>query len=135
MADPEQLQQVFLNLLLNAVQATPEDGVVTLTATVDPEGKQVQIEVADTGLGIPQEHLIRIFDPFFTTKEGGTGLGLSVSARLIRAQGGHISVSSREGKGSVFTVFLPAVAAYGKVSPGEPGTSELWKLAPPFSER
>lgn len=113
MADPEQLQQVFLNLLLNAVQAMPEGGVVTLTTIVDPEGKQVQIEVADTGLGIPQEHLNRIFDPFFTTKEGGTGLGLSVSARLIRAQGGHISVSSREGKGSVFTIVLPAVAAGG----------------------
>jgi two-component system, cell cycle sensor histidine kinase and response regulator CckA len=113
MADPEQLQQVFLNLLLNAVQAMPEGGVVTLTAIVDPEGKQVQIAVVDTGLGIPQEHLNRIFDPFFTTKEGGTGLGLSVSARLIRAQGGRISVNSREGKGSVFTIFLPAVAAGG----------------------
>jgi hypothetical protein len=84
--------------------------VVTLTAIGDTEGKQVQIEVADTGLGIPQEHLSRIFDPFFTTKEAGTGLGLSVSARLIRAQGGYITVSSREGKGSVFTLFLPAVA-------------------------
>ena len=67
--------------------------------------------MADSGLGIPQEHLIRIFDPFFTTKVEGTGLGLSVSARLIRAQGGHISVSSREGKGSIFTIVLPAVAA------------------------
>jgi PAS domain S-box-containing protein len=113
MADPEQLQQVFLNLLLNAVQAMPEGGVVTLTTIVGPERKQVQIAVADTGLGIPQEHLSRIFDPFFTTKEGGTGLGLSVSARLIRAQGGHISVSSREGKGSVFTIVLPAVTAGG----------------------
>jgi signal transduction histidine kinase len=118
MADPEQLQQVFLNLLLNAVQAMPEAGVVTITATGHPESRQVQITVADTGSGIPQEHLSRIFDPFFTTKEGGTGLGLSVSARLVRAQGGHISVTSREGKGSVFTVFLPAVAAYGEVSPG-----------------
>jgi PAS domain S-box-containing protein len=118
MADPEQLQQVFLNLLLNAVQAMPEAGVVTITATGHPESRQVQITVADTGSGIPQEHLSRIFDPFFTTKEDGTGLGLSVSARLIRAQGGHISVTSREGKGSVFTVFLPAVAAYGEVSPG-----------------
>jgi two-component system NtrC family sensor kinase len=118
MADPEQLQQVFLNLLLNAVQAMPEAGVVTITATGHPESRQVQITVADTGSGIPQEHLSRIFDPFFSTKEDGTGLGLSVSARLIRAQGGHISVTSREGKGSVFTVFLPAVAAYGEVSPG-----------------
>jgi PAS domain S-box-containing protein len=110
-ADTEQLQQVFLNLLLNAIQAMPKGGVVTLTAIGDTEGKQVQIEVADTGLGIPQEHLSRIFDPFFTTKEEGTGLGLSVSARLIRAQGGHIAVSSRDGKGSVFTIFLPAAAA------------------------
>jgi PAS domain S-box-containing protein len=107
MADPVQLQQVFLNLLINAVQAMPEGGVITLTTSVDPEGKQVQIEVADTGPGIPQEHLSRIFDPFFTTKEGGTGLGLPVSARLMRVQGGHISVSSREGRGSVFTVSLP----------------------------
>jgi PAS domain S-box-containing protein len=118
MADPEQLQQVFLNLLLNAVQAMPEGGAVTITAIGKPETRQVQIKVADTGAGIPQEHLSRIFDPFFTTKEGGTGLGLSVSARLVRAQGGHISVTSREGKGSVFTVFLPAVATYGEVSPG-----------------
>jgi PAS domain S-box-containing protein len=111
MADPEQLQQIFLNLLLNAIQAMPKGGVVTLTASGDTEGKQVQIEVADTGSGIPQEHLSRIFDPFFTTKERGTGLGLSVSARLIRAQGGYIAVSSREGKGSIFAVCLPAVAA------------------------
>jgi PAS domain S-box-containing protein len=110
MADPEQLQQVFLNLLLNAIQAMPEGGVVTLSTVVDPVGQQVQIEVADTGLGIPHEHLSRIFDPFFTTKEKGTGLGLSVSAGLIRAQGGDISVSSREGKGSVFTICLPAAA-------------------------
>ena len=111
MADPEQLQQVFLNLLLNAVQAMPKGGVVTLTAVGNTQDKQVRIDVADSGLGMPQEHLSRIFDPFFTTKVEGTGLGLSVSARLIRAQGGHISVSSREGKGSVFTIVLPAVAA------------------------
>jgi signal transduction histidine kinase len=111
MADPEQLQQVFLNLLLNAIQAMPKGGMVTLTAIGDTEGKQVQIEVADTGLGIPKEHLSRIFDPFFTTKKEGTGLGLSVSARLIRAQEGHIAVSSRDGKGSVFTIFLPVAAA------------------------
>jgi two-component system, cell cycle sensor histidine kinase and response regulator CckA len=111
MADPEQLQQIFLNLLLNAVQAMPEGGEIVLSTNVDPESKEVQIKVVDTGLGIPQEHLNRVFDPFFTTKEGGTGLGLPVSARLIREQGGRISVSSCEGKGSVFTVFLPGSAS------------------------
>lgn len=107
MADQAQLQQVFLNLLLNAVQAMPEGGSITLTSAFEPESKRVQIEVADTGRGIPQAHLSRIFDPFFTTKEGGTGLGLAVSARLIRAQGGSISVCSQEGKGSIFTLSLP----------------------------
>ena len=109
MADPEQLQQVFLNLLLNAIQAMPEGGSIIWTTSVDAKAKEVQISVADTGRGIPPEHLNRIFDPFFTTKEGGTGLGLPVSDRLIRAQGGRISVSSREGKGSVFTISLPAI--------------------------
>ena len=109
MADQEQLQQVFLNLLLNAIQAMPEGGSITLTTAFDPEGNQVKIEVADTGMGIPHEHLSRIFDPFFTTKDGGTGLGLSVSYRLIQAHEGSIQVDSREGKGTVFTLLLPAV--------------------------
>jgi signal transduction histidine kinase len=113
MADREQLQQVFLNLLLNAIQAMPKGGSITLTTTFDLEGKQVKIAIADTGTGLSQEDLDRIFVPFFTTKKKGTGLGLCVSDRLIRAHGGNISVTSSEGKGSVFTVSLPASVSRG----------------------
>jgi signal transduction histidine kinase len=113
MADHEQLQQVFLNLLLNAIQAMPEGGTITLTTAFDAAGNQVKIDMADTGSGIAQEDLARIFEPFFTTKEGGTGLGLCVSDRLIREHGGSIAVTSQAGRGSVFTVSLPAIAARG----------------------
>jgi signal transduction histidine kinase len=113
MADREQLQQVFLNLLLNAIQAMPGGGSITLTTTFDAEGHQVKIAVADTGEGISPQYLSRIFDPFFTMKKEGTGLGLCVSERLISAHGGSISVSSQEGKGSVFTLSLPAIASRG----------------------
>jgi PAS domain S-box-containing protein len=113
MVDPEQLQQVFLNLLLNAIQAMPQGGSIILSTRIGAEGKDVQITVADTGRGITPAHLSRIFDPFFTTKEGGTGLGLAVSDRLIRAQGGRIAVRSELGKGSVFTVVLPAMVQGG----------------------
>jgi signal transduction histidine kinase len=113
MVDPEQLQQVILNLLLNAIQAMPQGGSIILSTSVGAEGKEIQITVADTGRGIPPEHLSRIFDPFFTTKERGTGLGLAVSDRLIRAQGGRIAVRSEPGKGCVFTVVLPAMSQGG----------------------
>jgi two-component system NtrC family sensor kinase len=112
-ADAEQLQQVLLNLLLNAIQAMPQGGSIILTTNVETEGNEGQITVADTGLGIPPEHLSRIFDPFFTTKEGGTGLGLAVSDRLIRAQGGRIAVWSKLDQGSVFTIVLPAMPQGG----------------------
>ena len=109
MANYEQLQQVFLNLLLNAIQAMPAGGSVTLTTAFDPEAKQVKLAMADTGRGIAQEDLGRIFEPFFTTKKGGTGLGLCVSDCLIRAHGGSIAVTSGEGQGSLFTISLPAI--------------------------
>jgi signal transduction histidine kinase len=113
MADYDQLQQVFLNLLLNAIQAVPEDGLITLSTAFDPEEHQVKIALADTGSGISEADRSRIFEPFFTTKPGGTGLGLCVSDRLIRAHGGSIAVTSDEGKGSVFTVSLPAMTSRG----------------------
>lgn len=112
-ADPEQLQQVFLNLLLNAIQAMPQGGSIILTTGIEADRREVQITVADAGRGIPPEHRSRIIDPFFTTKEGGMGLGLAVSERLIRAQGGRIDVSSELGKGSAFTVVLLAMAQGG----------------------
>ncbi len=106
----EHLHQVLLNLLLNALQATPQDGRVELR--VGPPaggGDEVEIVVEDSGRGIPEEHVERIFDPFFTTKDPdeGTGLGLMISHQIVADHGGAIGVCSRVGEGSRFTVRLP----------------------------
>lgn len=102
------LQQVFMNLLLNAIQATSSGGLITFSAAEDPMG-YVRFDVRDTGVGIKSEALQHIFEPFFTTKEvgRGTGLGLAVAYSIVKRHGGRIEVSSEEGSGSVFTVFLP----------------------------
>jgi len=104
---PSQLNQVFMNLLINAVQAIEERGHIILRTGQDEE--RVWIEVEDTGKGINPEHLDRIFDPFFTTKPVGigTGLGLSISYGIVKQQGGRIDVSSVLGKGTIFRVVLP----------------------------
>lgn len=101
------LQQVFMNLLINAAQAIPERGEITIR-TYAQDGS-VFVEISDTGVGIPAENLPRIFDPFFTTKEvgEGTGLGLSVAQGIVEQHGGRIEVESRVGEGSTFTVMLP----------------------------
>ncbi len=106
-ADPSQLQQVFLNMMINAIQAMPGGGKLTIETDCDGHGAIVRIR--DTGHGIPPEVLQRIFDPFFTTKEvgQGTGLGLSVSHRIIENHKGRIEVESRVDRGSCFTVILP----------------------------
>jgi signal transduction histidine kinase/CheY-like chemotaxis protein len=107
MADPNQLQQVFINIMLNAYQAMPDGGTLHITTrTVGPE---LQVIFADTGTGIPPEKVQNIFDPFFTTKEvgEGTGLGLSVSYGIVKAHGGDIEVESQEGKGTTFIIKLP----------------------------
>ncbi len=102
------LQQVFLNLAINAAQAMPGGGRLTVSAALD-ENQRIIVEVADTGAGIAPEHLPHIFDPFFTTKEvgKGTGLGLSVSYGIVKKHGGRIVVDSTPGEGSTFTVILP----------------------------
>ncbi len=107
MADPNQLQQVFINIMLNAYQAMPDGG--TLHITTRTTGSELQVIFADTGTGIPPENIQHIFDPFFTTKEvgEGTGLGLSVSYGIIKAHGGDIEVESEVGKGTTFTIKLP----------------------------
>jgi two-component system, NtrC family, sensor kinase len=112
--DDGQLQQVFLNLLQNALDAVPEGGNVHVSARLDTRG--IEVAVADTGCGIPEEHLRKIFDPFFSTKGvgKGTGLGLSVSYGIVQAHGGRISAESKTGAGSTFRVWLPA--ASGKES-------------------
>jgi signal transduction histidine kinase len=110
-ADRFQIEQVLLNLVLNAIQAMGSGGVLTLRSRVAEE--VIAIEVSDTGEGIPAENLKRIFDPFFTTRMvgQGTGLGLSVTDSIVAAHGGRIEVESRPGAGSTFRVLLPQGAA------------------------
>ena len=105
------LQQVFLNLILNARDAMSDSGGGTLTVVTRPGGPGVSVEVRDTGPGIPRDQLARIFDPFFTTKTArkGTGLGLSVSYGIVEEHGGSIEADSRPGEGAVFRLVFPAV--------------------------
>ena len=103
--DEQQLKQVLLNLVLNAIGAQPDGGSVTLAAR--GEGRFVSISVADEGPGIPPELLERIFDPFFTTRPEGTGLGLSIVHRIVEGHGGRIDVETSE-RGTVFTLAFPA---------------------------
>jgi len=108
---PQQLNQVFMNILVNAAQAIPEHGTITLRTRA--HGEHVTIDIADTGPGIAAEHLARVFDPFFTTKPigKGTGLGLSIAYGIVRRHGGELTVQSRPGEGSTFRITLPVVAA------------------------
>jgi signal transduction histidine kinase len=122
--DPEQLRQVFLNLAINALQAMPEGGKLSVSAGLRRSGRRagagrfdagarpgselVEVRFRDTGPGIPPADMKNLFIPFFTTKEKGTGLGLPISQRIIENHGGRIEVRSRLGVGSTFTVVLPA---------------------------
>ncbi|MBI4515142.1 MAG: GAF domain-containing protein [Deltaproteobacteria bacterium] len=108
-ADSDQVKQIVINLVLNAIQATTPSGSVTVfTRRSAHQGKPFcQIEVRDTGIGIPQRMIEDIFNPFFTTKEKGTGLGLSIAHQLATEHGGFITVASEEGRGSSFYINLP----------------------------
>ena len=105
---PGKINQVFLNLLVNAIQACERGGIVTARTRAEP-GAGVVVEVQDNGCGISPEHRSRLFEPFFTTKPvgQGTGLGLSVSFGIVRDHGGAIEVESEVGRGSTFRVRLP----------------------------
>jgi signal transduction histidine kinase len=109
--DPKQLGQVFLNLFLNALEAMPRGGVLTLRSTLKtiPESHEeiLQISVEDTGCGIPEKDRPYLFDPFFTTKDAGTGLGLSIVYSIVQKHNGQIEVESQMGKGASFIVSLP----------------------------
>lgn len=117
------LQQVFLNLFLNAIHAMPNTGELTVSATTY-SSEYIRIDVKDTGVGIRAEDLERIFDPFFTTKAvgRGTGLGLSVTYGIVKEHGGYIEVASEVGKGSTFSVFLPVVAERPEEQDGRPNS-------------
>ena len=117
-ADSDQIQQVCFNIILNAIQAMPHGGGLTIRASrtlartnrEDPiKDQYIKIEIADTGIGIEADKLSKIFDPFFSTKEAGkgTGLGLTVCYSIMRSHGGWIDAKSQAGKGSVFTIYLP----------------------------
>lgn len=120
LVDPNQVKQVLLNLIQNALQAMPEGGslLIKTALQIKAEAKSwVMVSVRDTGVGIPSENLDRIYEPFFTTRQigKGTGLGLSVSYGLISDHGGHIDVESVIGKGSCFTIWLPVLSGQNDV--------------------
>ena len=111
--DSEQMKQVFMNLILNAIQAMKEGGSISIATRAvlrngtEPSGEFVQVEVRDAGIGIPEENLQHIFDPFFTSKDEGCGLGLAVSYQIVQEHGGFVTVESTVGKGTAFFVHVP----------------------------
>jgi PAS domain S-box-containing protein len=104
--DIHQIQQVLVNLMLNAIQAMEGGGTLTIRTFLENE-TGIGIEIRDTGVGMPKAHLKKIFDPFFTTKSEGTGLGLSISLKILENHGATIDVESEEGKGATFTIHFP----------------------------
>jgi two-component system NtrC family sensor kinase len=123
-ANPQQLQQVFLNLLNNAADAMPEGGTVRIVTEVETtaDGRvDVVVSVSDNGIGIPREEQQRIFEPFFSTKEfrRGTGLGLSIAARIVRQHGGEINLTSEKGAGATFKIRFPVLPSEGTQPSGE----------------
>lgn len=108
LADPMQLQQIFLNLLLNSVEAMPAGGTITLRTSHRPETGFVEVEVSDSGKGISEGVLGNIFKPFFTTKSHGTGLGLAITKQIVEQHGGTIVASNHSSGGLCFRIHLPA---------------------------
>lgn len=110
LADPTQLQRVFLNLFLNALHAMPHGGELGVRTCLEEDGKSIRIEVSDTGSGIREDLINKVFQPFFTTKPKGTGLGLAISRQMVEQHDGTITVANRPGGGAVFTIRLPVTA-------------------------
>jgi CheY-like chemotaxis protein len=117
-ADPNQISQVFQNLVINAIQAMPSGGIITvrgenLEAGEGSDlpleaGRYVKITIQDQGIGIPADSLPKIFDPYFTTKQAGSGLGLATVYSIVNKHRGHIAVKSKLGEGTTFNIYLPA---------------------------
>jgi two-component system sensor histidine kinase AtoS len=108
MADPMQLRQVFMNLILNAVDAMKEGGNLGIRTRFDDANLSVRVELSDTGRGIDSAVMGKLFQPFFTTKSKGTGLGLAISKRLVEDHGGKISIEQNSAGGATFIIMLPA---------------------------
>ena len=105
-ADPGMLGQALLNLALNACQAMPDGGTLKIACRAGSR-RTVEVDVEDTGVGIPPEHLGRIFDLYFTTKEKGSGIGLSMVYRIVQLHGGEVEVQSTPGRGTRFRLIFP----------------------------
>lgn len=118
LADTDQIQQVFINMILNASDAMPTGGTLSITTSLSKDDNYIEVIFSDTGCGIKPQDLNRIFDPFYTTKENGTGLGLAISYGLIERHGGTINVESKLGEGTKFTIKLPV--SFVEESVGEP---------------
>jgi signal transduction histidine kinase len=106
--DPQQLHQVFVNLLINAIEAMPQGGELSIALGAAQSPDTLVLELRDTGAGIPPELLPRLFEPFASAKERGTGLGLAVSRRILEEHGGSIGFRPNQPQGTIFTVTLPA---------------------------
>jgi signal transduction histidine kinase len=118
--DPQQLHQVFVNLLINAIEAMPQGGTVEVTLQAEPSDATVRLTIRDSGQGIPPELIPRLFEPFASGKERGTGLGLAVSRRILEEHGGTIAVRPRMPQGTEVIVTLPAVPDAQPVPSGVP---------------
>lgn len=104
-ADPAEIEQIFTNLFLNSIHEMNGGG--TLTVVLDQDERNMVIRIADTGPGIPREHVAKIFDPFFSTKTSGSGLGLAVVLRIVKTYNGRIEVEKSDDSGTVFAIRLP----------------------------
>jgi len=113
MVDKGQIQQAFINLIINAIEATDSGGKILITSGYDPKDRSVEVRVIDSGEGISPENIDRIFDPFFTSKEEGTGLGLAITHGIIEQHGGTVDVASKIGSGTTFKIKLPLQHAIG----------------------
>jgi len=116
LADPMHLQQIFMNLLLNAVDAMPEGGTLTMKTSLDAAVSMVRIEIADTGKGVESGVMDKLFQPFFTTKPKGTGLGLAITKRLVEEHGGEISLQNNAEGGVTFILQLPVTQQQSPVT-------------------
>jgi len=104
--DNDRLRQAISNIVINAIQAMPDGGELSVTTAWDTPQRTATIEISDTGVGVPQENIDRLFEPYFTTKPDGTGLGLAITYKIIEAHNGEIIMESEEGQGTTFTILL-----------------------------
>jgi two-component system NtrC family sensor kinase len=108
MGNISKLEEIFINIMVNAIEAMKNAGTLTVSAKPDTENKNIFIKISDTGCGIPEKELKSIFEPFFTTRPGeGTGLGLSVAHSIVTEHNGEVGVESKVSEGTTFTIRLP----------------------------